>query len=528
MVSASHESGVPVHDGRAPRTAPPEQVQGPPLVRVHGIAKSFGGVAALKGVDLEVHRGQVHGLVGANGAGKSTLIKLLAGVETPDAGSIDVDGHVVDIHDPQRASALGLSFIHQELNLVPHFTALENMTLGLSKPARFGLIDWPRVRAEVADVVRRLGIDFSLDTPTSELSTAEQWMLSIGRALIRRARLIAMDEPTASLSAEESERLFRVVRELSNDGIAILYVSHRLDEILELCDVVTVFKDGARVLYEERRDMSRDSLVRGIVGGELDESYDAKAPDHRAGDVVLRVKDLRRAPRVQGVSFDVHAGEVLGLAGLVGAGRTELARLVFGVDVPNNGSMALDGRPYRPGAPYDAVDQGVAYVPEERRSAGLVLDKSVRFNLNLTNLPPLRRVSAIPIVSNGKSAARAKNVMDRMQIKAASVDTPVRQLSGGNQQKVVIGKWLDLATKVLILDEPSRGVDVGARAEIHRLIREVADRGVAVLVISSDNEELPGLCDRVLVMVEGRLAGEARGTDITKERLLHLSYRHEA
>jgi len=528
MVSASHESGVPVHDGRAPRPEPREPSHGRPLVRVRGIAKSFGGVAALKGVDLEVRRGQVHGLVGANGAGKSTLIKLLAGVETADSGTIEVDGDVVDIHDPQSSSALGLSFIHQELNLVPHFSALENMTLGLSKPSRFGLVDWARVRAEVADVVRRLGIDFSLDTPTSELSTAEQWMLSIGRALIRRARLIAMDEPTASLSAEESERLFRVVRELASDGIAILYVSHRLDEILELCDVVTVFKDGARVLYEERHEMTRDSLVRGIVGGELADAYDATAPEHRTGDVVLRTRDLRRPPRVRGVSFDVHAGEVLGLAGLVGAGRTELARLLFGVDMPTSGSMTLNGRPYRPAAPYDAVDQGVAFVPEERRSAGLVLDKSVRFNLNLTDLPPLRRLAAIPIVSNGKSAARARTVMGRMQIKAESVDTPVRQLSGGNQQKVVIGKWLDLDTKVLILDEPSRGVDVGARAEIHRLIREVADRGVAVLVISSDNEELPGLCDRVLVMVEGRLAGEARGTDITKERLLQLSYRHEA
>jgi ribose transport system ATP-binding protein len=499
-----------------------------PLLSVRGIGKSFGGVRALKGVDLDIRAGEVHGLVGANGAGKSTLIRLLAGVELPDDGTIEVDGVATAIPSPQRASALGLGFIHQELNLVPHFSAIENMTLGLAKPARGGLIDWPKVRAEAAGVVERLGIDFPLDTPTSALSVAEQWMLSIGRALIRDARLIAMDEPTASLSAEESDRLFRVIRELARGGMAVLYVSHRLEEILQLCDVVTVFKDGERVAVMERRDMTRSALVRGIVGEDLAHTIDEHPTAHDTGPVVLELDRLGRGHKVKDVSLRLRSGEVLGLAGLVGAGRTELARLIFGVDAPERGGMRLGGRPYAPRAPYDAVERGVVLVPEERRASGVVLDESLRFNLDLPNLPPVRTLPWLPFVSDRKSGARAEAIMARLQIKAENADTRVRQLSGGNQQKVVIGKWLTLQTKVLILDEPSRGVDVGARAEIHRIIRELAAQGAAVLVISSDNEELPGLCDRVLVMVEGSLAGELRGDHISKERILQLSYRHDA
>ncbi len=510
--------------GGLPETPPATR----PIVRVRDLVKAFGGVQALKGVDLEVYPGEVHGLVGANGAGKSTLIKILAGVEQPDGGVIELDGRPTAIPDPQRSTALGLSFIHQELNLVPHFSAIENMTLGLTKPARLGLIDWRRVQVEVERVAERLGIEFPLDTPTAELSVAEQWTLSIGRALIRRARLIAMDEPTASLSAEESDRLFHVIRELSGHGISILYVSHRLDEVLALCDAATVFKDGRRVLHQPRSEMTRASLVRGIVGGELAELTPAGAGKHGSGKVVLELRELARAPRVRGVSLTLRSGEVLGLAGLVGAGRTELARLVFGVEAPEEGTMALDGDPYRPRAPADAVAAGVVLVPEERRSEGLVLDQSLSFNLNLPFLQPVRLLRGLPLVSSRRSNQRAREIMQRLQIKAQSVDTPVRELSGGNQQKVVIGKWLTLATKVLVLDEPSRGVDVGARVEIHRIIRQLAEAGSAVLVISSDHEELPGLCDRVLVMVEGRLSGQLEGSAITKEAILQLSYRHDA
>jgi ribose transport system ATP-binding protein len=495
-----------------------------PIIRARGIEKSYGGVRALRGINIDIYRGEVHGLVGANGAGKSTFIKLLAGIEIPDAGTIELDAQPVEISNPEQSTRLGLGFIHQELNLVPQFSALQNLTLGLPKPKRGGLIHWPAVRSNVSGIVKRLGIDFSLEVPVSELSVAEQWMVSIGRALIRQARLIAMDEPTASLSPNESERLFKIIRELASDGIAILYVSHRLDEILNLCGTITVFKDGEKVLQRTVRGMTKNDLVHAIVGTEATPVPPKKSRDRFGERVILQLKELRRAPRVRDVSMSLHAGEVVGLAGLVGAGRTELANLIFGANAPDHGTMLLDGSPYRPRDPHEATTKGVVLVPEERRSQGLILDRSISFNINLPNLKPARLFSLLPVVSTRRSTSRANEIMNQLRIKAETAATPVRQLSGGNQQKVVIGKWLTLAPRLLILDEPSRGVDVGARSEIHRIINELAERGAAILVISSDDEELPGLCDRVVVMSEGRIAGELRGGEITREAILRLSY----
>src|SRR3984893_2631504 len=345
-----------------------------PFVRARGIAKSYGGVRALHGIDLDIYSSEVHGLVGANGAGKSTFIKLLAGVEIPDAGTIELDARPVVILNPEQSTRLGLSFIHQELNLVPQFNALQNLTLGLPKPKRAGLIHWPAVRANVSGLIKRLGINFSLEVPVSELSVAEQWMVSIGRALIRQARLIAMDEPTASLSPNESERLFKIIRELASDGIAILYVSHRLDEILNLCGTITVFKDGEKVL--QQTGMTKTDLIHAIVGTEGVAAPSKKSAGRLDKRVILQLKELRRAPRVREVSLSLHSGEVVGLAGLVGAGRTELANLIFGADAPDHGTMLLDGSPYRPRNPHEATSRGVVLVPEERRSQGLILDRS--------------------------------------------------------------------------------------------------------------------------------------------------------
>lgn len=495
-----------------------------PIIDVAGLQKSFGGVRALKGVALKIYPGEIHGLVGANGAGKSTLIKILAGLETPDEGTLTIAGAPVSISNPQHATALGLSFIHQELNLVPHFTAIQNMTLGLPKPTRLGLINWRKLKAEVATVTQRLGINFPLDTPISELSIAEQWLLSIGRALIRRSRFIAMDEPTASLSAAESEKLFAVVKSLAHDGIAVLYVSHRLEEVLALCDNLTVFKDGERVLYKPRREMTKAELIRAIVGAELGDTPKAGTGSASFGKVVLELDRVSRLPRVKDVTLEVRQGEVLGLAGLVGAGRTELARVIFGADALEEGEMRLEGKPFSPNSPHEAVELGVALVPEERRSEGLVLDQSVAFNLNLPYLRPTRLLSAFPLTGVHQGNQRAQSIIDRLGIKTASAATPVRQLSGGNQQKVVIGKWLTRNPKVLILDEPSRGVDIGARTEIHKVIRGLAQQGSAVVVISSDDDELPELCDRIIVMVEGQVAGELSGEDIRKENILQLNY----
>lgn len=495
-----------------------------PIVEVSGLQKSFGGVRALKGVALKIYPGEVHGLVGANGAGKSTLIKMLAGLETPDEGTITVEGTPVSVYNPQQATALGLSFIHQELNLVPHFTAIQNMTLGLPKPTRLGLIDWRTLKAEVASVTQRLGIKFSLDTPISELSVAEQWLLSIGRALTRRSRFIAMDEPTASLSAAESEKLFGVIETLADDGIAVLYVSHRLEEVLALCDNLTVFKDGERVLYKPRHEMTKAGLIKAIVGADLGDNLKSETASANPGEVVLELDRVSRLPRVKDVSLKVRRGEVLGLAGLVGAGRTELARLMFGADALEEGEMRLEGQLFSPSSPHEAVEQGVVLVPEERRSEGLVLDQSVAFNLNLPYLRPTRLIPGLPLTGVRQSNERARSIIDRLGIKTDSVATPVRQLSGGNQQKVVIGKWLTRTPKVLILDEPSRGVDVGARTEIHKVIRGLAQEGSSIIVISSDDDELPELCDRIIVMVEGQVAGELSGEDILKENILQLNY----
>jgi ribose transport system ATP-binding protein len=504
----------------------PAGVSSPSLVRVTGLRKHYGGVRALKGVDLDLRAGEIHGLVGANGAGKSTLIKILAGLEFPDAGEITVDGAPVTIATPDQATALGLSFIHQELNLVPRMSALQNIMLGVPKASSFGLVDWRKVRQLVQPIATRVGIRFSLETPAAELSVAERWLVSICRALVRRSRLIVMDEPTASLSAHECDNLFRIVRDLSSNGVAVLYVSHRLDEITGLCHRVTAFRDGLLAAQIDRASLNRARLVEAIVGTDKPEIFTAAAAVTSLGsdEIALSIRDLRRGSAVRGVSFDLHKGEVLGLGGLVGSGRSETVRLIFGADAVQGGEMTLYGRPFAPRTPHDAVEAGVGLVPEERRSEGLVLAKSVAFNLSLTSLRGLHVAPPLPIMSMRRRDRQAQEMSQRLLIKTPNVATPVGRLSGGNQQKVVIGKWLSRGLRVLILDEPSRGVDIGARQEIHRIIRELATQGVSIIVISSETEELPGLCDRVLVMVEGRITRELRGTAITREALVQASY----
>jgi len=495
-----------------------------PFLEVIGLRKHYGGVQALKGVDLKVQAGEVHGLVGANGAGKSTVIRILAGVTTLDAGTILLDNKPYVVTDPQHAARLGLSFIHQELNLVPKFSVMQNMALGLPKANTLGLINWRAVQREVKVAADRVGINFPLDVPVGELSVAEQWMVSIGRALVRRARLIAMDEPTASLSEGETRRLFQIIRELASDGISILYVSHRLDEILDLCNGITVFKDGQAVLSTNVAETNKQALVYAIAGRNIATSSYSEASTVSSSPVVLETRGLSRGRSVKNVSFSLHRGEVLGLGGLVGSGRTELARLLFGADRPETGTIYLEGVRWNSDSPDKAVARGIGFVPEERRRQGLVLDQSVSFNINLPTLHTLRFAPFIPLLNHRKADTTAQAISNRLLVKTPSVHTRVGDLSGGNQQKVVIGKWLTRDLKILILDEPSRGVDVGARAEIHKIIRELGANGVSVIVISSEVEELPGLCDRVLVMAEGRIAGELVGQEITKEAIIHISY----
>lgn len=494
-----------------------------PFLVTKAISKSYGGAPALKDVSLEIAAGEVHGLAGANGAGKSTFIKILAGLQRPDSGVIKIGGRSVSIDTPQMATDLGMSFIHQELAFIPGMTVMQNIMLGLPKPSRFGLTDWTTIARDLAPIVERVGITAPLNANVKGLSTAEKWLINICRALVRKSRLIVMDEPTASLSSAECEKLFDIIRDMSSHGVAVLYVSHRLDELLQLCQRVTVFRDGNRVAELLPPSLSRKTLMEAIVGSVM--TNDARRPQKSIKrDIVLKVENLTRSPRVRGVSLEMYRGEVLGIAGLVGAGRTELARLIYGADRSESGRMTLSGKPYQPRSPAAAVATGVGLVPEERRTEGLVLSKSIAFNLGLANLQKLVISRYLPLLSQRAQASLAAETMRALSIKAPGIKTPVSKLSGGNQQKVVIGRWLQHAPKILILDEPTRGVDVGSRAEIHRLIRGLAEKGMAVLVISSEPDELPDLCDRVLVMAEGKLVRELVGNAVTRNAIVEASY----
>jgi ribose transport system ATP-binding protein len=494
----------------------------PPLLEVRELAKHYGGIQALRGPSLTVDAGSVHALVGANGAGKSTLVKILAGVEHADSGTVLVDGEQVDIRTPQESTRLGLNFIHQELNLVPKFSVAQNMALGYEGGSRRGMLDRRAARARAREVLAQLGADVDLDVEVARLSVNDRWMVSLGRSLMRDARLIAMDEPTASFTEDEAERLFGVVEGLTASGVAIIYISHRLDEVLRLADDVTVLRNGGLVGTYPAGDLDRAQLTHHIVGHEV-HAPEAGAGPPRDAQCVLSVSSLAAAPRVRDVSLDVQRGEILGIAGLVGAGRTELARLLFGADKATAGTMELDGKPYHPKSPYDAIRQGVALIPEERRSQGLLLLESVAFNVSLATEDRNRWRPGLPFTSPKKGRARAADMVQRFGIKTPSVRQRVSELSGGNQQKVVVSKYVATGPRLLILDEPTVGVDVGAREELYAIIRALAETGTAVIVISSDFEEL-AMCHRVAVMQEGRITDMVDGPQATKERLTALCY----
>ncbi|HEY8588244.1 MAG TPA: sugar ABC transporter ATP-binding protein [Naasia sp.] len=500
----------------------------PPLISVTDLSKTFGGVHALKEVSLAIRPGVVHGLIGANGAGKSTLIKCLAGIEQPDSGTVEIDGQAVAISTPDAAGKLGLAFIHQEMSLIPGWNVLRNMMLGQRPPTRLGVIDWGPARKRARVVAERLGMAFPLSASVDDLSPADQWLILIGRALLQDARMIAMDEPTASLSASEATRVHRIIRELAASGTAVIFVSHRLDEVSELCEDITVFKDGAVTKRTVATRVSKPELVSAIVGRDLDIPEHGHAVTTDPGRAVLQLENLTDGRLVKDVSLTVHAGEVVGLAGLVGAGRTSTVKIVYGAGRRTGGRVLLEGRPVDFREPAEAVRAGIGLVPEERRSEGVFLDRSIDFNINIATLSSLKPGKVWPLLRFGEGRRRATEIAKAVTVKARDVGALVGSLSGGNQQKVAIARWLVDTPRLLILDEPSRGVDVGARAEVHSVIRGLAGRGTAVLAVSSDNEELVALCDRVLVLVEGRVAGELVGTDITVDHILSLSFdRHD-
>jgi ribose transport system ATP-binding protein len=483
-----------------------------PLLELRKISKSFPGVKALQDVRLRARAGHVHALMGENGAGKSTLMKVLSGAYMPDPGAeILIDGKPVHIDGPLAAKNLGVSVIYQELSLAPNLSVAENVYMG--RPLRrAGLVDRAGMAKACETTLKRLGADFGPGTRVELLSIAQRQLVEIARAVHFDCRILVMDEPTTPLSTHETDRLFVLIRRLRDEGLAILYISHRMDEIDELADEVTVLRDGTYVGTLERAELTRAKLVKMMVGRDLSGFYRKEGLGHHTGNRALSVRGLGDGRRVHGCSFDLNAGEVLGLAGLVGAGRTELARLIFGADPRTAGEISLDGS----GAvlaidkPMDAIRSGILYLTEDRKGQGLFLDLSVRDNINVMVCP---RDAATGGVMDGRRAAqRARDAIAQLSIRVASPRVNVGSLSGGNQQKVLLARLLELGPRVLILDEPTRGVDIGAKSEIYRLIDELARRGVAVLVISSELAEVVGICDRVIVMREGHLVGEVGGT----------------
>ncbi|MFE1191905.1 sugar ABC transporter ATP-binding protein [Streptomyces olivaceoviridis] len=495
-------------------THPPDT--GPaPVLALKDVSKSFGAVRALRDVSLELLPGEVHALAGENGAGKSTLIKTLAGVHRPDTGQVLLDGEPVVFHGPGDARDAGIAVIYQEPTLFPDLSIAENIFMGRRPRRALGRIDHKATHAATAALMRRLGVDLDPDRPARGLSIADQQIVEIAKALSFDARVLIMDEPTAALTGSEVARLFGVVRTLREQGAAVLFISHRLEEIFAICQKVTTLRDGAWIASEPLAGMTEDDLVRRMVGRDLAELYPKQQV--QAGDVALSVRRLTREGVFTDVSFEVRRGEIVGLAGLVGAGRTEVARAVFGVDRWDAGEVEVGGRRLTNGAPSAAMAAGLALVPEDRRAQGLVMDMSIERNIGLTGL---RTTARAGLVHRTAERSRSLDWAVKLQVKYARIADAVSTLSGGNQQKVVLAKWLATGPQVLIVDEPTRGIDVGTKAEVHRLLGELAADGVAVLMISSDLPEILGMADRVLVMHEGRITAEIPRADATEETVM--------
>jgi ribose transport system ATP-binding protein len=486
-----------------------------------GITKRFPGVVALRDVSLRLEAGEVLALMGENGAGKSTLMKILGGAYLPDEGEIKLDGKPVVLSGVREAKRLGIALIHQELMLAPNLDVASNIFLGNEKAPGgiVGPLPRGRLNAAAERLIERVGLKVKPTTPVSSLTTGQMQMVEIAKALSLNARIIVMDEPTSSLTAGESEHLFAIIRKLRADGIGLVYISHRLDEVLALSDRITVLRDGRYVGDIEKRDATHESIVQMMVGRDLKNQYFPSREGVTPGEVALDVRDVRVPGTPAGVSFSVRHGEILGFAGLVGSGRTELMQAIFGVTPGLAGSMTLDGKPYAPQTPRDAIERGVYLAPEDRKAHGLVLPMSIAQN---TSLPNLHTYAKFGFLDRATERTVATAEVKRLRTKAPSIQQLVVNLSGGNQQKVVLGKWLAMNPKVLILDEPTRGIDVGAKAEIYRHMAELAAQGIAIIMVSSDMEEILGMSDRVVVMHEKRIKGVLARSELSQQSIAML------
>ncbi|HEU5472916.1 MAG TPA: sugar ABC transporter ATP-binding protein [Actinophytocola sp.] len=485
-----------------------------PLLELRGVSKSFGAVRALRDVSLALYPGEVHALAGENGAGKSTVVRIIGGEQEPDDGEVRLDGTPVRFGGPRDAQHRGVAVIHQEPSRFPDLSAAENVFIG-RQPFR---VDRAGMRRRAAELFGALGVPIDPDRPARGLSIADQQVIEIARALAADARIIVMDEPTAALSGMEAQRLFRVARGLAENGSALLFISHRLDEIYELCHRVTVLRDGAPVTTRELAGLDRDALVRSMVGREIEQLFPGRRSE--PGEAALEVFGLSRAGVFEDISLTVRRGEIVGLAGLVGSGRSEVARAIFGVDGRDRGVVRVGGRTLPAGDPRAAIRAGLAMVPEDRREQGLIPELSIERN---ASLPRLRSVSTFGIVRRSRERALARTWTDRLGVRLRRLADPVTTLSGGNQQKVVLGKWLAGDPAVLIVDEPTRGIDIGAKREVHGLLSELAASGVAVLMISSELPEVLGMSDRVVVMHEGRITAELDRSAATEESVLRAA-----
>jgi len=482
------------------------------------IHKSFGTNRVLAGVDFDLREGEVHALMGENGAGKSTLMNILTGLHSRDEGTIVIDGQETYFSSPKEAEEKGIAFIHQELNIWPEMTVLDNLFIGKEPTSGLGFLNMKQMKALAKEQFGKLSVTIPLTQEAGECSVGQQQMIEIAKALMTKAKVIIMDEPTAALTEREIEKLFEVIRSLKKEGVSIVYISHRMEEIFTVCDRITVMRDGKSVDTKPIPDTNFDEVVRKMVGRELTERYPARHPV--PGDVVLEVKNISSKGKFENVSFSVRAGEIVGMSGLMGAGRTEMMRAIFGLDPLDSGEIWVRGKKVNIRKPDDAVKHGIGFITEDRKDEGLVLDFSVRENMALTNLFSF---SSKGFISAKKELDFVDTLTKRLQIKTHTTETPARNLSGGNQQKVVIAKWIGIGPSVLILDEPTRGVDVGAKREIYQLMNELTERGVAILMVSSELPEVLGMSDRILVVHEGRISGEVSGENATQEQIMTLA-----
>ncbi|HYJ90323.1 MAG TPA: sugar ABC transporter ATP-binding protein [Pyrinomonadaceae bacterium] len=489
------------------------------LLEAVNISKSFAGVFALRNASFELHRGEVHALVGENGAGKSTLVKVITGAVSQDAGEIYLNGELIRENSPALSKSRGITAIYQQPALFPELTVAENIAIGQEDAGLLGRVDWKARRSRATDVLARIGAKIGTEAIAGDLSMPQQQLIEIARALEANARILIFDEPTASLSAEDTENLFKIIRELRGQGVGMIYISHRLEELSSIADRVTVLRDGQTIETREMHDTTRQELIRLMVGRDLSTVFPKRKV--KLGNVIFELRNFgSRAAGIHGINLSVRAGEIVGVAGLVGAGRTELAKTIFGLIEPDEGEILLLGSPVRIGHPSEAIEYGIAYLPEDRRKHGVVLDFPVSANITLASLKKLSGYIGINFDKEKKIAA---DYTRRLGVKTPTIYNAVSTLSGGNQQKVALSRWLMTQPSVLILDEPTQGIDVGAKAEIHQLMTELAEQGVAILMISSELPEILGMSDRVAVMNGGTIVEILDRPDATQDKILSIA-----